>query len=564
MQAERYSGSRKAVDEWLDTLNSLYVWAFLALLLVAAAFYSAVYFGNQYGSDNWGYYYTIVELRSLQYVANRPLELIYQAFPLTVFGHHPATIQAVLVVYKAIVGFLVFLLVRKLAKGDSLFAFACAAVYMTYHVSDLHLLGPLWMLHRFGTLAFVLLSCYFYVLYVERGVWWAILLSMGAVIVSILSYEGVFALVAGIPLLIFAYRRDFSRRTIVGTGLYFSAVIGASMNYVLPFLMGSHTYGTNYGITLDPLRIIVDLARQFRFLYADLFHLGPKRFFDYRLPAILTVLAGLGGIAVIRYKIRTVSVSNNPFSLTGYLIWILASIIVTVFALIPYLVAGMTAQVYRIHYFTQVGVGMTLVGLIWLLTSVVPNTVVRSTLRWISMGLLMIRGSTLIAESQQLDYYAAHTDLDSQSYFMRSLANVVPDTKEHTLIVFYPGENGPAPFYYGFGFQYGMAYFYQRHAMGVVYDGSLTYHDWGIVEEGIKISPTPLVTNWVGRVNEVYKWEEMIVITKDSSGRAVLLEQLPDPLKGLPNAENYNPDARIIKSYIPPRVQEIFPPILQP
>jgi hypothetical protein len=113
----------------------------------------------------------------------------------------------------------------------------------------------------------------------------------------------------------------------------------------------------------------------------------------------------------------------------------------------------------------------------------------------------------------------------------------------------------------GWGFFYALRYFYDDQAAGIIPTDSLWAHNWEIRDDGVEITPA---FEAVEARHSFHRWDEIIVIAKDTYGRAVILDRLPPELYAPERARLYDPYARIEPGFVPARVREILPPIQYP
>src|SRR5688572_30289425 len=73
------------------------LWVILALTAIAVAHYAIIVPGNTLGEDEWPYIYGVMHQHSLQYIGDRPAEMIYQTAAFWLAGANPYRVQAVLI-----------------------------------------------------------------------------------------------------------------------------------------------------------------------------------------------------------------------------------------------------------------------------------------------------------------------------------------------------------------------------------------------------------------------------------------------------------------------------------
>jgi hypothetical protein len=119
------------------------------------------------------------------------------------------------------------------------------------------------------------------------------------------------------------------------------------------------------------------------------------------------------------------------------------------------------------------------------------------------------------------------------------------------------------PFLRVWSFEYAIKFLYRDAARGILTSEFpyAFFHTWEMSDEGIEITPQDIIEDNPLAQRAFYGWDEMILLTKDTGGRAVILDTLPGDLFTEERASLYQPYARIHPAFVSDRVQRLLPPL---
>ena len=560
---DRFRGKARLSEQWQRLAPHL--WVALALTAIGLASFVAVDQGNLFGIDEWGYIYA-VSRGSAEYATNRPLTLLPWLLAYHAVGPHPLAVQGVYLLLRISNAFLIYLLVRRFSPRNTLFAVACGGLYLTFLIDDWFFLQSQAALNIMGIVFFTLLALYLYFLYASRRSYPALLLSLPFAFAAVWGYEAAVPLLIGVPVLVFLIERDFSPARLAGLGVWLAVIVASSVRYVSPLLDRTGTYGSSLLVDLNPLRMARDGLRQFVFVYKDLLLAEPARLFPYRLPAIIS--AGVLLIALAILHAGTGGREEPPAEWRRYALWLAAGVVVTWLGFAAFLPTGLIRAIERIHPFSAAGEAITLSAAIWLAGSPLRTRPRHMwALRYAAVGFVAAFGAAQTGYLQD-DLYFWQATWETQSYYLRSLAHLVPDVEEDTLFVYLEDPDLPqVPFVSGWAFQFAVRYLYDDAANGLVTRDTLFLHDWEIRDDGVEITPQPApsLSRFVGAGHYYYTWDQIIVVSKTPDGRAFIFDELPPELYAPRRAALYDPYARIRAGpFVPERVRRPLPPIQNP
>jgi hypothetical protein len=544
-----------------------HTWAGLALAAVALAFHTVIDFGNQFGVDEWAIIYTL-DRGSVAFANGRPLALmpIWLTYPLT--GPHLMLNHALLIALKLATAFTIYLLVRHFSPDDPLFAFACGSLYLTYMIQDkVFLLDYVLIGINIGQLLFSLLALYLYFVYMAGGHPISLGGGIALAAASILMRQPSIPLLVGVPVLVFLFRRDFSRARLIGIAAWLAATLLATGYYLLPILgLAPETYSSSMFTNLNPLRMARASVVQLKFVFLNLLLTETRHIQRHQPAVVLAVAVTLTALTIIRSRLQSRPDEDGPPGgrWRPYAYWLAASIASVWLGFAAVLPTSLVTEKFsRVHFLSAAGVAVVLASLIWLISQAVRQARLRWSVRYLAIGLLVTLGVGRAGQVQQEIYYLEAT-WESQAYFLRSLAHLAPSVEDNTLFLYVRDkELSQVPFLAGWGYQYAIRYLFEDIATGVSTRDGLLYHEWDISDEGIEIKPQSAIRRYIGAKHSTHGWDEVIVIVKQPSGGVAILDELPPELYTEARAALYDPYARINYTFIPDRVRRLLPP-LQP
>jgi hypothetical protein len=529
---------------------------FLALLAIGLAAWALVDPGNHLGNDEWSHTYTVLN-GSVRYMPSRPLAMLPYLTAFTLFGVNPIGQFAFYMLVRCCVAFALYHIVRLFSHDDARFAFAAAAVYQTFMVGDTFFIQHFSQVaDNMGHLLLVMLALYGVFRFLARDEIAPLIAGAALVPLALMVRENGAPALLGLPVLVFVAQRRFSRGRLAGIALWLAAVGAGTAWYALPVLgLRETTYGSRLLVDLDPVRMARAALGQLDALYGNLALLNLDHIADYRAAILVTVAVLLGALAVMRPYLRE-PVHARPHR---YAIWLGVGIVATVLGFAAFLPTGLIAQVRRVHTLSLVGAAITLASAAWLAASLLREGRARRLVRSLALALVACYGTLTLALLQH-EMVGLEQTWDTLSIFMRSLAHQVPSVTDTTLIIYSENPEKPdVPFVAGWGFDYAIRYAYEDTAVGLIPADNLLAHEWEATDEGVRITVIPGAERMVTSRGGFYRWDEIIVITRDDMGHAMLLQDLPPELYTPARNEQYDPTRRIHPSFIPPRVRALFP-----
>jgi hypothetical protein len=265
------------------------------------------------------------------------------------------------------------------------------------------------------------------------------------------------------------------------------------------------------------------------------------------LPAALAFLALILGLRLVS--------DNDPPNQRDFMrfgAWAVGGLIAAWLGFAAFLPTVEARSTYRTHFIAQPGEAVALASLIWLIGLAFADLRWRRAIRGIALAAVTIYGVAMTGSQQALITTHYRGTWENTANFMRSLSHLAPDVEEHTLFVYVENTALPeAPFTSGFGFQFAVRTFYDDRATAIVPNDN-TLGEWEITAEGIDYIET-----WAE--DRVYGWEDLIVITREDSGRLVIVETLPEEFYTPERQAQYDPYGRIVPGYVNESIRETFP-----
>lgn len=545
---------------WRATLGQHALVA-LALGAIGLAFFAASRVGNNLGIDDWMHFYYVYYLRSLHF-ADRPLSLILLGALQPLAGTDYLVYHIAMLAVRIASAWFIYLSVRYLAPDDPLFAFACGALFLTFFVYDLYLLlTPIYITNSVASLFLTLaaLAAHFIVMQGKRPhvVWFLLLtLSIALAYVSPLVREDGIPLLVGIPTLVFLAQRDFHWRRVIGLAIWLTAVLlGGRMSILSVLGLGGQTYARGLYTGLNLGALLVASFKQFHFAFYDLIFSTWEWWYPYRLFALVNtslVLISLNGFARLNGW-REPAEMRWPRT-QRYLLFVAGGFAATWLGFAAYLPTMFAMDTSNAHILAMAGEAVLLASLIWLAGSLFRQGNHRQIIRALGLVYVVFCGTASIGRTQHQITEELAGSWENTAYFMRSLAHLVPDVNEPTLFVYIEDPDLPeAPFTSGFSFQYAVRYFYDNQATGLIPTDNIL-GSWSVSDEGIMMSEA-----WIPGGAELFPWECVIFFKREHSGRLFILDEPPADFAPEAARARYDPHRLIARAYIPTRVQETFP-----
>ncbi|MBN1120613.1 MAG: hypothetical protein JXJ17_06010 [Anaerolineae bacterium] len=528
--------------------------AALALIAVGLVVFTLVDYGNNLGIDDWMHYYRAATTGTLRF-ANRPLSFVLMQVFQPIFKAHPFPWYVLALTIRISSAFLLYLLVWLIEPERPGFAFTCGALSLVFAIEDhfplLTLMyGPGSNLSLIATL--LALVVHTAATKVEKGRRHIILLIASLLLEVIAAFvrEASLPLLLGIPVIVFLSQRDFNRRRWITLALWVIVVLGASLVYVLPMLgIGGSTYGSGLVADFSPRRMIGATVAQVCFPYKKLLLLDFSQVRETLFPAALALLTMILGLRLVEDGTES-QLSRTDFLRFGA--WAGGGLIAAVLGFAAFLPTVEARSTFRTHFIALPGEAVLLASLIWLIGLAFTDQRWRRAVRGIVLAVVTIYGVAMTGSQQKLITNHYRGTWENTANFMRSLAHLAPDVEEGTLFIYVENTALPeAPFTSGFSFQFAVRTFYGDRATAIVPNDN-TLGRWEVTADGIDYDET-----WADE--HVYGWDDLIVITREDSGRLVIVETLPDEFATPNRQAQYDPYGRIRSGYVNESIRETFP-----
>lgn len=540
----------------LLVLLSLIAISLVVLLVVAA--------NNQYGEDEWQHLYTTSKA-FFESFAGRPTHLLALSVAYRTLGFLPVVPLIAFQVIRIATAFVLYLLVRHFTPQDPLFAFLCAAVYLTYFIHDDFLLRASYMVSFTSACFYMLLALLLFFKSMAGNNWILLALSLIVLWTAVSAYEGVVPILALVTPIVVLRQQGIRPKSIAIIALW-EAVIGLGLlRVILPMLgLSSENYVSDLEMELSPLVLIPRTLYQLRLGLLEPLLLQRQSIQNYAAPIIFSVATTLGILAFIRKELPPTM--RDGRELRRYALWGVIGLVCTVLGFAAILPTLYGQYITRIHTISIVGEAVVIASLIWLITQVIVDDGYRWLMRFAAVGLTVAMSIAHVA-SLQGELIKVGAVWEDQAYFTRSLANQIPAVEPETLFIYvHPTEDMEPPFYQAQGFEYIMRYFYADSADGVwVSYNWVLYRQWSATEEGILLISDPEIRGRLWEKDALYGWDALIIVSRDpDTGRAQIMDELPPELHTPARQQIYDPYARIKQGYVPTSIQQWFPPIQEP
>lgn len=544
--------------------HSQHILVALALTAICLVSYTVVDYGNNLGIDDWVHFYKSYLLHTPDY-SNRPLALLALVGLSPILKGDYFTYHFISCATYSLAAFLIYLLVWRLDQTQSLFAFACGAATAIFRVNDTwFLLSFIYAVDILSNLIVVLLALNVYAIYLNhlvqggRSAWVLLVVSIGLSGLAVFIREGSIPLLLGLPLLL-SLSKPVSVKSLASYGVWSLAVVVFSLRYVLPvFGVGPATYGSVLFQDFDPVRIFWASRGQFEFAFPLII----------QTPVIQTEVPTLyqNGLAVA----ATLAIIAVSFVLLGHQLWdktaeksfrqgtwdsiksIAVALVAAWLGFAAFLPTNFADSRIRTHILSIPGEAIVAVSTVWLLSYLSRSINWRWVIRLVGVCWIAIYSVSMLGKLQT-ELYSFDATWENTASFMRSLAHLAPAVKSPTLFIYVENpDTEETPFVSGFSFQYAVRYFYGESATGLVPSDSIL-GKWSVSDAGIFMEEAMI------KDPNTYGWNEIIVFTRESSGRLVILEMLPERFLTSYRQGLYRPLARIVPAFVSTRIQETFP-----
>lgn len=499
---------------------------------------------NFSGTDEWLY----LSLTSRNIVdfphTQRPLTLLW-TLPGALLRHRFLGFHLVDGAYLLMSGWLVLLLVRRLAPGDLLMALLAGTLAVVWAPRDMARLLTMQTTVNTGATFATLLAL---VLLAEswiRGRVLLLALACVGALIAVRSYEAVAPMLLAGSLLPGLIEGGRGRPAGRWGGAFAVAVLLALGLTALSLRRPQASYQQMLGFDPRPSAVGARLFEQFGF------HLRPLIEFTPAAPTV--AMSAAVGIFLLGFGLVAVSERGGTAIGRGRLgvIAALGALLATS-AYLPYTLLSTTRTATRTQFLSGPGIALLLAAAARVLSSFVP-------LRWRSAtaGLLgawvvaLGTGNTLTMQG----LWTGMSAYPAQTSVLRQLTARAPDVRPHTLLVLLDEEGAfPAVF----TFRHAVGYLYDRRAAGVVWGASDYLYSFSFDAEGVRLEPWPAIRKAWRDEPTRYGYDEVVVARRGADRQLVLLRDWPESLPALPSSARYDPEARIVRGGPPVPAQRIL------
>jgi hypothetical protein len=499
---------------------------------------------NFSGTDEWLY----LSLTSRGIVdfphTQRPLTLLW-TLPGALLRYRFLGFHLVDGAYLLMSGWLVLLLVRRLAPGDLVTALLAGILAVVWAPRDMARLLTVQTTVNTGATFATLLAL---VLLAEswiRGRMLLLALACVGAVVSVQSYEAVAPMLLAGSLLPWLIEARPGRKAGRWGGAYAVAVLLAFGLTVLSLHRPQASYQQMLGFDPHPSAVGARLLEQFGFHLRPLIELTPAAPTVAMTAAVGTFLLGFslvaasqrGEAAIGRRRLGVIAALGALLATSAYL---------------PFTLLSTTRTATRTQFLSSPGIALLLASAAMLLSAIVPRQ-----WRSVTAGLL---GAWVVAlgTANTLTMQGLWTGLSAypaQTSVLRQLTAAAPDVRPHTLLVLLDEEGAfPAVF----TFRHAVGYLYERRAAGVIWGASDYLYSFAFDAEGVRLEPWPVIRKaWQDEPTR-YGYDEVVVARRGADRELVLLRDWPASLPGLPPSARYDPEARIVRGGPPVPAQRIL------
>jgi hypothetical protein len=466
--------------------------------------------------------------------ASRPLGFLW-SIPgalLTPYG-----LEGYLLVHAAyfwLAGCWTLLLVGRLLPGDRALAFLAGVFAICWAPLDLARLTPVQMTTHSGVTCCSYLAVLLFVVSWQRRSRWLLAGACALALVAGRSYESPLPLLFLAPLLVLLGERVAWRALLSWALPWLAVVLACGALFLRPLLQGG-----------------ADVAYQANVLKSDVSAAGIAarllRQFDYHLTPLLTVprarldalpvALALAAFALAFFACARGSETRprRAYALLAVAGLVLGGLGYSVFALSPFFAAP-----HRMQVLSAPGIAIAL-------AAALRGVSLLAGARW-STPLAGLLGAWVVAVGTARTL-AMQQVWDETSYFpaqrgtLAQLTALTPDLAPNTLVVLLDATGAwPATF----GFRHAVEHFYGGRATGIVWGGSDFLYPLRVTPRGLRCETWPVVQKPWGVAPTEHRWDELLVVARDASGRLALVESWPaGVLPALPADATYAPRARI-------------------
>lgn len=528
------------------------------LMMVAAALTVtlAVRAGNWIGYDE--YVHTHLAITGPDFASlGRPLAVL----PVWLFRPHwtahPLVSDSGLLLLRLLNAWLMYRLSLLLLPGRRSFAILLGIVQAAFIPHDIYLLmgwnltAPLYFL---GSILLTALLALFS--YQAHGHVPVLLLALGALLITLLQYEGCFPLMAAVPAIVILSRREHSYRFWISNIAWYSVIVVMAIRFLHASMVAEESYASEVLDTLDPMNLLQRSLLQWGLGLFPLLNTGAD------LSKLTFLLPGFGLGLLISKQIAFSPFEGAPNSLRQSLQVILAGLCLAWLGFAPYLPTVYGTGMLRVHALAQYGEAVVFAGLISLLLQI-PRSISaqRTLLTCLLAGLLGLSSSDVALvqgaiQQQQLTF-------ESNSAY-RLLISTMPALAPDTLVYLLDTAQESCEKAPIFGYSMlGLHYLYGEQV--IVVTREVIGLRVVLSEQGIHRYPATDAArlDW-GVEDSRHPWEQVIVVGLKDCLRPSVLNTIPPVLNQSQNTARYQPEALIQPAWLPPRVITLLPPVQEP
>lgn len=524
----------------------------LAVFWSQFAWVRATNFG---GTDEW-LYISLASKRVLDIpYANRPFVLLWTVPAALVWPNDLRSYYLVHTTYLALTGWLLFLLMRRLAPARPLVGFLAAAIALTWAPLDFLRLDTVLLTGYSGFTFATLLTL---VLFVES---WArrkpVLLAVAGLLglVTARGFEGVLPLLMAAPLLLYWAGATRSRRLQAWVWSWEALMVVIAALVIVPFLRpeGTGSYQASaLRLDLDPLRAAARLLRQYGYHLLPLVRTSLR---ELAVPAVpLAVLTFAAAFALVASRQRDATEDGSGQERRSLALLAGLGLLLATLGYAGFVVSPSILQAARTQFLSSPGIGLFLAALASLAASGLPPRGRNAALAVLGAWVIAVGTGRTIAMQREWD--ESRSAFPRQHRTLVDLTRLVPDTEPNTLVLLID-DSGAWPA--SFTFRHAVDYLYQGHAVGTVWKAiDFLYPAW-FVPLGMYCDAWPVIRRPWGVHPTVHGYDQMIVAYADADGSVRLLQTWPAAvLPPLPAGARYEPEARIVRGVPAPASRAIL------
>ena len=460
-------------------------------------------------------------------------------------------------------GFLLFLIVRRMVPGESVFSFCCGALLIV-HASD-HALLWVGQLNQFGFIFWMLLAFYLFLLALDSPGGgrrrWYLAGTLATLHMSLWSYESQLLLILAAPLALWfskPYRARLNAKLVaawyampalyllVTVCLYLTGVAGVYQAGVLRQDWSAAAIARDWGFNIAA-------SLEFWKWPANLpWSLAPQWPSGLGLLGALVYLGGACGVLAFRGERERFA----PPPRRAWLGPLLTGVVALTLSFPVYLLLESAASLWRTQFLSGIGFALTWASLAGLAASVLPRRWPRASM-FLAVGALV----TGFGVASALRLAASHDQIWSRHrQAIEAMLAVVPRLPERTVVVAVNVPRANDPFGHNMWFNFALKLAYPGSRVSGVY-----FYDDGTPANGNHLHLESTDWVWDGSFEspgyERRGVDHTVVLAYDSVRRVRVLDKLPAIVSPGTAAQGlYSPHKVILEGPPSPRaVRRYYP-----